>query len=209
MKVSDLPVKRYSRKRIAITNQKNINQLEKSLKSDRAEPYIALIKKVYADRNACDIQTISGSTQHNIPVKTRAGLIDDEVYGELDMPAVGDRVLVDFIQGRESLPYIDRTVIPYLNPKYQSNQVPVNTGSKQFTKKLLEEGKENHYRKIFKSGTTLEVEADGTFIIETPSGAFIRINEASSEINIEDMNGNVFKMESGKVTINGNFEVAQ
>jgi len=151
---------------------------------DRAVSYVARVREVHSDRHAVDVTTASGITIKDIPVKTNAGLIDDEVYGELDLPAIGNYVLVQFLQGRESQPYVDGTIIPYLNNKYQSGQTPVNSGSKAFTLKLLEEGKENFYRKIFKSGTTLEVQEDGTIIIETPKGSVIKIDESTEDIEI-------------------------
>ena len=151
---------------------------------DRATPYLAKIRTVHSDRNAVDVETVAGVIIKDVPVKTKAGLIDDEVYGELDLPTVGNRVIIQFLQNRESLPYVDGTIIPYLNNKYQTNQTPVNSGSKSYTTKLLEADKENYYRKIFKSGTTIEVDDDGTIVIETPKGGVIIINEDTEDIEI-------------------------
>lgn len=152
---------------------------------------ICKVLEVISDRNVCVIQSTNGGTTYNVPILTKAGLIDGEVYGELDMPAVGNYVIVGFINNRMEKPFIIGTVIPYLYPKYQSDQTPVNSGSKVHTKKLLESGKENYYRKIFKSGTTVEVKDDGSVIVELPSGMSIIADEATST-----------------VLINGNLEVA-
>ena len=43
------------------------------------------------------------------------------------------------------------------------------------------------YRKVFKSGTTLEISEDGTVIFETPSGVWIKISDVDGEIHL---NGN-------------------
>lgn len=151
---------------------------------DKVTPYVGKVRKVHSDRHAVDIETAAGLIVKDIPVKTKAGLISNEVYGELDLPAVGNYVIVQFLQNRESHPYVDGTIIPYLNGKYQSEQTPVNSTSKGHTKKLLESGKENVYRRIFKSGTTLEVDDDGTIVIETPKGGVITIDESSEHIEI-------------------------
>ena len=106
----------------------------------------------------------------------------------------------------------------------EASQTAVDSGSKSHTLKLLETGKENAYRKIFKSGATFEAAEDGSIIIETPSGALIYLDETNSKlvvedqhsnkftldaagVIIEDTNGNDITMETGKVTINGNLEV--
>lgn len=188
-------------------SQAKILKIDRGRQIDSAKSYIATVEKIYSDRNTCDILTTSGSLQRNIPIKTKGGMVDDEVYGEIDLPEVGDTVFVQFLSGKESLAYIDSTIIPFLNSKFAGNAV--SSGSKQFTKKLLEANKPKSYRKIFKSGTTLEISEDGTVIIETPGGAFFLMDESVGEINITDSNGNIFKMETGKVTINGNLEVLQ
>jgi hypothetical protein len=195
---------------ITDTEQNAIGKITGSVhNNDRATPYVAKVIKVNSDRNTVDLKTSAGIVVRNVPVKTRAGLIEDEVYGELDLPEVGNSVIVSFLQNRESHPFVDGTVIPYLNSKYQSNQVPVNSSNKAYTLKLLETGMERVYRKIFKGGTTIEVQDDGTIIIETPSGAYIMMDEAAEEIIIEDSNGNDISMITGKVTINGNLEILQ
>lgn len=210
----------------AKTTQAGIEKLRKYREAGHVRSNIARVIAVHADRGACDIRSWSGAIKYNVPIVTKAGLIDDEVYGEIEFPSVDDYVLVDFIRDRESEPIIVGTLIPYLNTKFQSGQTAVNSSSKQFTLKLLEEGKENFYRKIFRSGTTIEVQDDGTVIVELPSGTYLKLDEAGSELVIEDQHGNIFTldsngvkiedtngndvtMQSGKVTVNGNLEVAQ
>ena len=182
----------------------------KQYERDGARSYFAEVEAVYSDRNTADIRVLtSGAKLKNVPVKTRGGLIDGEVYGELDLPDVGNIVNIQFLANRESMPFISGAILPYLYSKFQADQTPVDSSSKAFTLKLLEAGKEKHFRKIFKSGTTVEVEEDGTLIIETPSGTYIKIDEASSgDVTIE-ANSNTFSMESGKVVINSNLEVLQ
>ena len=201
---------RRTRGKLASTTQAGIERLRKYKKgANFVLSNIAKIKAVHSDRATCDIQSWSGAATYNVPVRTKGGLIDDEVYGELDLPTVGDHVIVSFLGNNESDPIIEGTLLPYLHSKFQSSQTPVDSSSKQFTKKLLESEKEKTYRKIFKSGTTMEVSEDGSYIIETPSGSYIRINEDSSGDIIIEANGNKFSMESGKVVINDNLEILQ
>jgi hypothetical protein len=77
----------------------------------------------------------------------------------------------------------------------------VNSASKAYTLKLLETGKENTYRKIFKSGTTFEVGDDGTVTLETPSGTYVLLDEDNGIIKVEDQHGNVFTVDSNGVQI--------
>ena len=210
------------------TRQSGVEKLKASVKSDRVESYLAEITAVYSEKIACDIRAlITGQAVKSVPILTKGGLVDDEVYGELELPEIGDHVVIDFIGGRESLPIITGFVFPFLYDKFAGSQTPVNSGSKQFTQKLLEADLPKTYRKIFRSGTTIEVQEDGSYIIETPDGSYIHLNVTDSEIIIEDVvnsnkitfdssgiliedaNGNDITMASGKVTINGNMEVAQ
>ena len=97
------------------------------------------------------------------------------------------------------------TIVPYLTNEYNADAV--NSANKQFTLKLLEKGKEKHDKKIFKSGTTLEVEEDGTITVETPTGAYVKIDEANEEMHIEDPHGNIVAINSDGIQLtdaNGN-----
>jgi len=191
------------------TRQAGTETLEAYRKSDRAESYICEVMAVYSERNTCDIKSwCSGGLHKDVPILTKGGLVDGEVYGEINLPAIGDRVVIDFLGGKESLPIIVGFIFPYLNNKFAKG-TPVDSSSKTYTKTFLEENKPKTYKRIFPSGTTVEVQEDGSLIIETPSGSFIKIDESSSgDISIE-ANSNTFSMESGKVVINGNWEVLQ
>jgi len=210
------------------TRQSGVEKLKASVRADRVESYLAEIMAVYSEKNACDIKAlITGQLIKSVPILTKGGLVDDEVYGELELPEVGDRVVVDFIGGRESLPIIVGFIFPFLYDKFAGSQTPVNSSSKAFTQKLLEGSLPKTYRKIFRSGTTVEIQEDGSLIVEVPDGSYIHLNVTGSEIIIEDVvnsnkitfdssgiliedaNGNDIIMTSGKVTINGNLEVAQ
>lgn len=174
----------------------HIEQVEKSKWADRVTSCLAEVETVYADRNAADVKVLrTGARMKNVPVQTKGGLIDGEVYGELDLPDVGNIVIIDFIEERESLPRIVGVVLPYLYSKFQADQTPVDSGSKAFTLKLLEAGKEKVYRKIFKSGSTLEVDEVGNIIFETPSGEWIKISETDSEIHLNGNTKSLVKFE--------------
>ena len=123
-----------TRGRLASTTQAGIERLRKYRKgANIVLSNIALVKAVHADRATCDIQSWSGATKYNVSVRTKGGLINDEVYGELDLPAVGDRVIVSFLGNNESDPIIEGTILPYLHSKFQSSQTVVDSSSKQFT----------------------------------------------------------------------------
>lgn len=201
--------------------------------SDLTDSSTGKVVKVYPDRMACDILSGSGGMMYNVPILSNCGLEElsedgkgGEVWGELDLPSVNNYVMVQFFGGRNSFPYIDGSLYPYAHKMYQGDQKPVNSADKQFTLKLLEDVDPKTYRRIFKSGTSLEVQKDGTIIVETPDGSYIRmdatekgflIEDASGNIvttgadgvKIEDCNGNDISMVSGKVTINGNLEISQ
>ncbi len=172
-------------------------------------PFMALVLVSYSDRMACDIQTWDGGTIYNVPVLTKCGInSSNQIWGELDLPQAGDYVLVFFVGPYNSQPVILGTVFPYLMNYFQSNQTPVDSSSKQFTKKILEINHENTYRRVYKSGATLEVGEDGTVTIETPSGMYFQISEANSNLVISAQS-NTITLESGKVLINGNLEIDQ
>jgi hypothetical protein len=151
---------------------------------------IATVKSVHSDRMSCDLVTIDGNKLYNVPVLTRAGLKDGKVYGDFWLPAIDDYVIVIFAGAGNGFKLILGTIVPYLSSSFTGEAV--NSGNKQFTKKLLDTGTEGHEKIITKSGTTIEVESDGSTIIETPSGQYIKMDEGN-----------------GKVIINGNLEVYQ
>ena len=184
-------MKTYRRKAIAETSQASVQRLKKYRETlSDVKSCIAKVIDIHSDSNTCDVEPLRGGRKYSVPILTKGGLINDEVYGELELPQPGDFVVVLFVASNEAQPFVLGTVLPYMHSKFQSSQQPVNSASKQFTKKLLQKGKEKTFRKIFKSGTTIEVQEDGSVIIETPSGQYVQIDEVNS-----------------KVIINNNFEV--
>jgi hypothetical protein len=206
--------------------QSMIERMESMSGRDIVPSNVAKVIATYPKAMTCDIETSNGMIVQNVPVMTRCGLIEEEVFGVLDLPEIDSYVLVMQLGDRESFPIIIGTLIPYNNKLYQGSQVPVNSADKQFTLKLLEDVSDKVYRRIFKSGTTVEVQEDGTIILETPDGTYIKIDSTNSEItvedintnkiilnsdgiNIDDANGNNIEMGSSSVMINGNLEVLQ
>lgn len=156
-------------------------------------PFIALVKNAYSDRMACDLQNWDGSILYNVPVMAKGGIDSSgEIWGEMETPQVGDYVVGSFIGPYLSNPIIIGAFFPYLMDKFQNGQTPENSGSKQFTKKLLEANKLKTFRRIYKSGTTVEVGEDGTVTIETPTGSYIQMKESDGTITLDS---------SGKISI--------
>lgn len=187
-------------------------------------PFIARVLETHSDRMTCDIQTVDGQEIRNVPVVTRAGLVDGEHYGEMCLPAVDDHVIVIHASYGTRHKAIIGTIVPYLANEFGSDSV--NSADKQFTKRMLSADKPLAYRRIFKSGTSIEVAEDGTITVETPSGRYVKIDEATPEIKIEDPDGNIVTIDGSgvsivdangnditmgttSVTINGNLEVLQ
>lgn len=166
--------------------------------SKRTGPqYIAYIAQVlfnHADRMTCDIITPDGQKVYNVPVQTIAGLIDGEPYGEFWLPEVDDFVIIRQASEGTRKAVIVGTFVPYLSNDFLADAV--NSGDKQFTKKLLEEGTEKHYKRIFKSGSTVEVKEDGTIIVETPRGAYIQMDEDGPGMTVSDPDGNTIVINS-------------
>lgn len=156
------------------------------------EIMLATIDRVYPERYTCDITTENGTTLKNVPVMAECGLIGDaeEVYGTFDMPEVGSSVLLLQVGGTGDKPLIiNASFYPYLYTKYGKSQTAVNSATKTETTKLLEAGKARHYRKIFKSGTTMEVTDDGTIKVEVPSGSIVTVDESGDSVSIKHNNG--------------------
>jgi len=187
-------------------------------------PFFAQVTSTYSERMACDILTLDGQEMNNIPVMTDCGLVGNEPYGTVDLPAVGDYVVVSYASYGNGHAVILGTIIPYLANAFIADAV--NSAEKAYTKKLLEPGKPLGYRKIFKSGATVQVDEDGKIIVETPDGTSVVmggdakvltltdsfgniVEMAAAGVEITDSNGNTFVMASSGVTINGNLEVLQ
>lgn len=206
--------------------QDAVGSSERLYRNESTAPFIAQVRETYSDRMTCDLLTPDGQEIDNVPLMTKAGLVDGEPYGEVCLPAVDDYVVVMYAAYGKRHKLVVGTFIPYLTNDFV--QDVVNSGSKNFTKKLLEADKPLGYRRVFKTGTTVEIEEDGGVIVETPSGMYFRFDETNSKIFfgddqgtpntitldangilIEDTKGNDITMVTGKVTINGNLEVAQ
>lgn len=195
-----VPGKRY--KTFAMTSQGAIERLRTVLPAiDKTEITIAKVTAVYTDRMTVDVLSNDGLAVQNVRLLTRGGLENDEIWGEMEVPSVGTYVIVGFLEGSEEAPFVLGTVLPFLASLYQASQVAANSANKQFTLKLLEEIDPKSYRRIFKSGTTVEVAADGTLIVETPSGTYAQIDEAGGVVTIEDQHGNVVTLDSDGVKI--------
>lgn len=174
------------------------NAMQQMNKQQRmTAPFLATVNKVYPDRYTCDITTDGNVPMNNVPVMAECGLIGGEVYGTFDMPAVGATVIVTHMGVTGDKPIImNYSFYPYLTNEYGKNQTAVNSGNKAETKKLLETGKSLVYRRIFKSGTTIEVGDDGTIKVETPSGSIIKMDETSDIVSVKHNNGSEIKIDA-------------
>jgi len=170
-------------------------------------PFIAKVIQVYSDRMTCDIETPDAGLIYDVPILTNAGLVGGEPYGEICLPAVDDYVVVSFGSYGQRHKIVIGTIIPYLANAFLKDAV--NSASKAFTKKLLVADKPLEYKRVFKSGTSVHIETDGSITVETPSGIYIKITESSGEVKIADASGNDITMGASSVTINSNFEVLQ
>lgn len=167
-------------------------------------PFIAKVINTYSERMTCDLETPDGQKLYNIPVLTQGGLVDGEPYGVVSLPMIDDYVVVMHASFSERHKIIVGTFFPYLANAITKDVV--NSGGKAYTKKLFEKDKPKTYRRVFPSGTTVEVDDDGDVTVETPDGTFIKVGDG---VEIEDSNGNTIVMGSSSVTINGNLEVLQ
>lgn len=213
-------------KGVAETTQAIGERLKNIVGKDITQSSIARVVEAYPNTMTCDIESSNGMLITNVPLLTKCGLEKDEVFGEIELPSKDTYVVVANVGGKESFPFIIGTFYPYSTNKYQSGQKAVKSNNKQFTLKLLEDIAKTVFRKIFRSGTSVEVMEDGTFVLETPSGTYITINETNENIiiedkhgnittmdsagmRLEDKNGNTIEMGSSSVKINNNLEVLQ
>ena len=178
-----------------------------SEKQDRLlYPFFALVNATHSDQMTCDLQMWDGGVMYAVPILAKCGInSSNEIWGALELPQQGDYVLVMFVGPYTGQPIIVGTVFPFLESYFQSSQTPVNSSSKQFTKKILETNHENTFRRIFKSGTSVEVAENGSVTIETPSGSYIQMDESGDTITIEAKGAdvNINTSSSGTVNLNG------
>jgi hypothetical protein len=214
---------------VAKTSQASIGKVLQTSKIDNAKITLGIVQAVHPDEMTCDVTTgkntmttVGGSSQvkhsngilhKHVPILSRCGLDDStskQVWGEMELPAINSAVVIIFILGKESFPVIIGTLFPYAHDLFQDGQTPVNSSSKQFTKKILEKNLDvKTYRRIFKSGSTLEVKADGTMILETVSGQYLELDESTGHFSIHDSHGNSMASTNTSVKINENLEILQ
>ena len=149
---------------------------------------IAKITEVHPETMTVDLESWQGPVYLNIPVIADTGLItneDDEreVYGEFNMPRVDEYVVVMFLSNEEGKPFVWGKITPYAMEEWKEDmQKAVKSEDKQFTTKLYEADlEEGVFRRIFQSGTTIEVDDKGTTTLETPSGTYFQVSEEDED----------------------------
>ncbi len=105
-----------------------LNFVKRSSES-MGSPFMAKIIQVYSDRMTCDIESIDGIPMNNVPILTKGGLVDGEAYGEIDLPALNDYVIVGFSSHGRGHKVIIGAIFPYLVNEFMKDAV--NSGSKQ------------------------------------------------------------------------------
>lgn len=180
-------------------------------------PFTAQVAQAYSDRMTCDLalppfvaytsSTPPQPTYYNVPVLVKGGIdpTTNEIWGEMETPQVNDIVIAAYVGPYKERVIILGTIYPFLLSYFQSNQTPVNSSNKQFSLKLLVADELKTFRRIFKSGTTLEVGENGTVTVETPSGSYIQMNESGDSITIQasGSNVNINTGSGGTVNLNG------
>lgn len=181
-------------------HQAGIQFVQREVMTPHAQSaFIAKVVAVYSQRVTCDIETYDGQQLLNIPIVTKAGIIDNKPYGEISLPAVGDYVIIIHASYGDQHLVILGTIIPYLAEEFLNP--PIGSEDKQFSEEFLEADKPLKYKRIFMSGTSVEIDTDGTIIVETPSGSFIRIDEDSGDFTMQDSHENIITTTQESVTI--------
>ena len=148
-----------------------IKSLETGSQSAGKTYDIGQVLTVYSDRLTCDINTLEGRRLTNVPVKTQVGLVDEKVFGEIDLPAIGTYVSLELLGGR---PVIAGVLAPYIHKLFSVSDHEVagpDVVKKEFTQKLFEEDQPRTYKKIFQSGSSMEFNQDGSGYIEMIDGS--------------------------------------
>ncbi len=162
-------------------------QSSKSL--DKTGVFSAKVTKINSDRGTCDLITTTEPFE-NVPVLCKVGInLDGSVWGEIEYPAEGSYVVVQPLDRFAKKKIIVGSFIPYLTAAFGASQVAVNSTNKTYTKKLLDSALGKVWRRIFQSGTTQECKADGSFIIETPSGTLFLFDETAKQVKISQKDG--------------------
>ena len=149
---------------------------------------VGRIVKAYSERMSCDVVLLDGVTLRNTPILTKGSTEDGKISGEISLPLVNDYVVLLFVNGR---PVIIGTILPYLNENFFTQELPGIEGkNKQHTQKLLEEGKPKTWKRVYPSGTTLEVADDGSLYLEVPDLGSLVFNVSEHTVGIKDGSDN-------------------
>ncbi len=168
-------------------------------------PTVAEVVAVYPDATA-DIKLAGGailphamiaSTAEFIVTKT-PGQPGAETYGTKKLPPKGSRVIVDFLDGSISSPVIRGSVFARVNTGDNENLLDPSESAKDVT---IMPSQMKETRDPVSGDYKLED-------LDAPD-FHILLDRTNQVIEIADWAGNVFRMESGKVTINDNFQVDQ
>lgn len=136
-----------------------------------------------------------GIAAHDGPVWARvAALGAGRDRGAFILPDVGDEVLVVFVQGDARWPVI-------VGGLWNGDDAPPETIS----------GGENR-RKVLRSknGVTVtldDLEGQESFLVETPGGQSLTLQDGPGSVTLEDSNGNTITMDAGGVTVNSSATV--
>lgn len=137
---------------------------------------VGQVMVTYSDRVTCDVRLLDGLQMFNVPVLTNGGTVGDDgkIYGTVELPVERDYIVILFIGGR---PMVIGTFLPFLNELFQEDKQVLagpDMPDKRHTLKLLEKDKPLSYKKVFPSGTTIEVNEEGSVYLETVDlGAFV------------------------------------
>lgn len=182
-------------------SQKNIrvhqNAVTRAQSTGQARnSFSAVVLEVHHTRLTCDVRAGLGDEIRNIPVRGHGGITDDEeLFGYFPLPEEGDTVLVEPVNARGGSQYvITGTFMPFL---FARNKSAVNSSNKAYTKSVFPDEAHDE-RHVFRSGTTVEVTADGTYILETPNGNVFKFSEGSDDVILKS---------AGKVVINDHLEI--
>jgi uncharacterized protein involved in type VI secretion and phage assembly len=124
-----------------------------------------------------------------------ATLMGGNNRGSWFIPDVDDEVLVAFMQGDPSHPYV-------LGGLWNGSDAPPETM----------DGAGNNYKKVIASRNGVKVTLDDQdgqekFIVETPGGQKLTMQDGPGSIQIVDSNGNSVKLETSGITIEASAKV--
>lgn len=148
-----------------VANSKNARQLKQICA-------VVQIIKAYPEKMSYDVKDFVGFQYKLVPQLSLVGAVKNEgTYGNVEMYAEGSHVVVLFVG---MLPMIIGSVVAYDATDYQ--QEAIGDDSKQYSRRLLNNDRKA-YRKILRSGTSVEVTGEGEIRIETNSGSSVVISD--------------------------------